>query len=133
MCIKFFVDENLGLNLVLGLRILGYLNIEHVTENFPAGTDDVTWLKYVGENGYVLITRDRKIRHNPKERTALLEHGIVTFFLGGKSPSTQEIVKQLINAWDSMEALAKRQQKTGVAGAFMIRPGGGKITSFPLP
>ncbi len=132
MCIKFFVDAGLGSNLVRGLRDLGYTNIEHVHDTFQEGVLDEVWLEYVGKNKLVLITKDKKIRKNPKEKLALLKYGIVAFYLGGDKMGTREISKQLINAWDKMEACAKRQQKKGVAGAFIIRPRGGKIEEIPL-
>ena len=132
MDVKFFVDENLGLKLVTGLRDLGYTNIEHVEETFNKGTEDEIWLRYVGENGYILITKDKKIRKNPKEKQALLQYKIVAFYLGGSEMGIKEISKQMINSWQKMEALAIRQKKKGVAGAFIVRPHGGKIDEIPL-
>ena len=132
MGIRFFVDANIGRNLVIGLQNLGYQNIEHIHENFKEGEIDEVWLEYVGKNKLVLITKDKMIRKNPKEKAALLKYGIVAFYLGGDKAGIKEISRQLINAWDKMEAAAKRQQKKGVAGAFLIRPGGGKIVEIPL-
>ncbi len=132
MPIRFFVDENIGPDFVKGLRLLGYDNIEHISEKFPAGTLDEVWLRYVGEMGYVLITKDKKIRKNPKEKAALVKYRIVAFFLGGNEVGSRQMVKQIINAWDKMEACAEVQQKKGVAGAFRIPRGGGKIEDIPL-
>ncbi len=132
MCVKFFVDENLSPKLVTGLRVLGFTNIEHTLDTFKPGEIDEVWLEYVGKNRLVLITKDKKIRKNPKEKQALLRYGIVAFYLGGDNLGTRAISKQLINAWEKMEDCAKRQQKKGVAGAFIIRPGGGKIEEIPL-
>jgi hypothetical protein len=132
MGVKFFVDANFGHNLVTGLRDLGHANIEYIYENFKEGVIDEVWLKYVGENGYAVITKDKMIRKNPKEKALLLKYKIVAFYLGGDKLGIKEIGKQLINAWDKMEACAERQQKKGVAGAFIIRPGGGKIEEISL-
>ena len=132
MGIEFFVDAGLGLNLVTGLRDLGYPNIEHIYEKFPVGVLDEVWLEYVGKNKLVVITRDKMIRKNPKEKAALRKYGIVAFYLGGDNLSIKEMGKQLINAWDKMEACAERQYKKGVAGAFIIRPRGNKIEVIPL-
>jgi hypothetical protein len=132
MELKFFVDAGLGINLVTGLRSLGYINIEHIHEVFPVGTPDEEWLEYVGKNRLVVITKDKMIRKNPREKAALLRHGIVAFYLGGDKLSIKETGKQLINAWDLMEAAAARQLKSGAAGAFIIRPRGNKIETIPL-
>jgi hypothetical protein len=132
MGIKFFVDANLGYSLVEGLRTLGYTNIEHIHETFEEGVKDEVWLKYVGENGYAVITRDKMIRKNPKEKALLIEYHIVAFYLGGSQYGIKETSKQLIDAWDLIEANAKRQQKNGIAGAFIIRLGGRKIEEINL-
>jgi hypothetical protein len=132
MGVEFFVDAGLGLRLVEGLRSLGYENIQHIQEKFPVGTLDEEWLEYVGKNKLVIITKDKMIRKNPKEKAALLKYGIVAFYLGGDKLSIREMASQLINAWDKMEACAIKQQKKGVAGAFVIRPRGGKIEEIPL-
>jgi predicted nuclease of predicted toxin-antitoxin system len=127
MGIKFFVDNNLGLNLVTGLRDLGYTNIEHLQERFKEDTIDEMWLKYVGENGLILITKDKKIRKNPKEKHALIRYKIIAYYLGGSRVGIRETSKQIINAWQKMELTAKKAKKRGTAAAFIVRLGGGKI------
>jgi rRNA-processing protein FCF1 len=83
MDVKFFVDANFGRNLVTGLRDLGYTNIEYIYETFDEGVIDEVWLEYVGKKGYAVITKDKMIRKNPKEKAALLKYHIVAFYLGG--------------------------------------------------
>lgn len=131
MGIRFFIDENLGHDLAKGLCLLGY-NVEHLLDNFPEGTRDVDWLGYVGENKLALITKDKGIRRKPNEKALLLKYKVVAFYLGGSEQSGQDIVKQLVNAWDKMEAEAKKQFKKNTAGAFIVRPGGGRIDCIPL-
>ena len=132
MAITFFVDENLGINLVHGLRSLGHTNIEHIHETFEPGVIDEEWLKYVGENRFAIITKDRNIRKNPREKALLKKYNVIAFYLGGNQKGITEIGKQLMNIWDKMEQCAKRQQKKGIAGAFRITPAGGKIEVIPL-
>lgn len=132
MGIKFFIDENYGRDLADGLRLLGY-NVEHIFENFDEGVKDTVWLPYVGENKLALITKDKGIRRKPNEKALLHKYKVVAFYLGGSKQSGQNIVKQLINAWDKMEAKAKVQLKKGMAGAFRVPPRGtGKIVEIPL-
>ena len=132
MCIKFFVDENLGKPLVDGLRSFGHANIEHCLDTFNKGTPDEEWLDYIGRNGFVLITRDRRIRKNYLEKRALQEYGIVAFFLGGVKQSTKQIGLQIQNAWNKMENIARKQKKLGIAGAFNVSASGNTINQIPL-
>lgn len=131
MGLKFIFDEGLGHRLAKGLRLTGK-NVEHVLDNFPRGTPDVEWLNYVGENKLILVTKDKAIRRKPNEKALLLEYNIVAFYLGGSEKSGHDILKQLVNAWDKMEAQAKQQLKKKIAGAFIVRPKGGKIERIPL-
>ena len=57
---------------------------------------------------------------------------MVAFYLGGSEKSGHDILKQLVNAWKKMEFEAKKQLKKGIAGAFIVRPQGGKIERIPL-
>ena len=131
MDVRFFIDENLGHDLAKGLSLLGY-NVEHLLDSFLPGTKDVDWLEYVGKNNLALITKDKGIRRKPNEKALLRKYKVVAFYLGGSERSGQDIVKQLVNAWGKMEAEAKRQFKKNAAGAFIVRPRGGKIESIPL-
>lgn len=131
MDVRFFFDEGLGHNLTKGLSHLGK-NVEHVLDKFPPGTKDVEWLSYVGDNGLVLVTKDKGIKRKPNEKAMLHKYKIVAFYLGGSEKSGHDIVKQLINAWENMEEKARKQLKTGTAGAFLIHPKGGKIDSIQL-
>ncbi|MDK1029358.1 MAG: DUF5615 family PIN-like protein [Anaerolineae bacterium] len=131
MGIRFFFDEGLGPNLAKGLNLIGK-NVEHVLESYPAGTKDVDWLSYVGENKLVLITKDKGIRKKPNEKSMLVKYKIVAFYLGGSEKSGHDILKQLVNAWENMEQKAQKQLKTGRAGAFIVRPNGRRIEPIPL-
>ncbi len=133
MCIKFFIDNNFGIDLVRGLRDLGFLNVEHVTEHFKEDEIDEVWLKYVGENKLALITKDRCIRKNLKEKEALIKYKVVAFYLQGDQMGKQAISLQLVNSWYKMEEKAKVQLKKGAACAFSVRRGGGgNLEVIPL-
>jgi len=131
MGLKFFFDECLGQNLSDGLLHFGK-NVEHLLDRFPAGTKDVEWLPYVGENKLILVTKDKEIKRKPNEKALLLQYKIVAFYLGGSEKSGHDILKQLANAWEKMEAKAKQQLKTKRAGAFLVNPRGSKIDPIPL-
>ncbi|MCJ7646177.1 DUF5615 family PIN-like protein [bacterium] len=131
MGVKFFFDEGLGQNLAKGLHLAGK-NVEHVLDRFPDGTKDVEWLSYVGENGLILVTKDKGIKRKPNEKALLLKYRIVAFYLGGSEKSGHDILKQLVNAWENMEVKAEKQLKTRRAGAFLVNPHGSKIGPIPL-
>ena len=51
-------------------------------------TQDKDWLRVAGDNEWVVIKRDKRIRTRPAEREALIEAGLRTFCMtgGGTTP-----------------------------------------------
>lgn len=131
MDVKFIFDEGIGKNFVKGLGLIGK-DVEHVLDTFDRGTKDEIWLKYAGENRLAVILKDKGVRRKPNEKALLLKYGIVAFYLGGSERSGHDMFLQLAKAWNKMEQTANKHLKTGVARAFIIRPGGGKIVDIPL-
>lgn len=69
----FFVDESLdSLTVVEALRAAGAI-VERLTDRFSKGTADETWLAHAGSQGWVVLTRDKRIRYRQLERLALKE------------------------------------------------------------
>ncbi len=125
---KCFFDENLGIQLVRGLREFGE-DVVHLTEIFDPGTPDVKWLPYVAEKGYVLFTIDKRIRSRPLELALIREHKIGAFFLMGKTMDRWNYIRQIIRAWHKIEATVKKETPPF---AYQIRAQGTKVTKIPL-
>jgi PIN like domain len=70
----FFTDEDLGRQVVpQALRNAGEQVIAF-RERFAGGTKDPVWLPEVGRNGWVLLTKDSRIRYRRNELQALLSN-----------------------------------------------------------
>src|SRR5262249_54932445 len=80
----FFIDRSLGRKKVPeALRAAG-LEVRVHDELFPQGTQDVVWLSEAGANGWVVVTRDDRIRYNqlekqarPRRQAPFLQHHIL--------------------------------------------------------
>ena len=125
---KFFFDHNLSHRLPNGLREFGEDAI-HLTEKFPSDTADEEWLRYVGENGLFLITRDDRIRWRPNELAAFKRYNVGAFFLGGKNRNAWDLIQQVVRNWLRIKELAA---KTHRPFAFLVRPSGAKIEPIRL-
>lgn len=55
--------------------------MELLHEHFPLSTDDREWLHEVGRRGWVVLTKDQRIRYRKGELQALLEAGVAAFVL----------------------------------------------------
>ena len=125
---KFFIDINLSQQLAIGMKGFGE-HVIHLQEKFPPDTDDQIWLKYIGEKGLILVTRDERIRWRPAELRALKDHKVGAFFLGGKNRTRCQLIQQLVRNWPHMKELA---DKTKHPFVFRIPPQGAKVTKMPL-
>src|SRR4051794_22134213 len=77
----FFVDRSLGrVTVPNALRKVG-LKVEVHADHFDHDAPDTEWLRRCGEEGWVVLAKDRAIKKNPLERQALISHGLAAFFL----------------------------------------------------
>ena len=59
---------------------------------------DTEWLRDAGTNGWLVISRDKKIRTRPGERQAIQQHGVGCFILSQRQP---------LNRWGYLKLLAR--------------------------
>jgi hypothetical protein len=84
----FFLDENLGNRIVaLALQGAGAL-VETHTAHFRPGTRDAQWLLEVGRRGWVVLTKDLRIRNRGIEIDAIIQGGVRAFVLTAKLSPT---------------------------------------------
>jgi predicted nuclease of predicted toxin-antitoxin system len=125
---KFFFDNNLSEKLTKGMKAFGE-DVVHLKEIFPEDAADTDLLKYIGENGLVLITRDERVRYNPGEKTALIKHKVGAFFLGGKNLDRCKLIEQVVRNWLRIKEYARKGQPPY---AFRVPPRGKKFTTINL-
>jgi predicted nuclease of predicted toxin-antitoxin system len=120
---KFFFDENLPLWIASGMREFRQ-DAVHLLEEFSTGTPDEDWLSSVGERGWTIISKDRRIRYRPAELRAYQTSEVGVFVLMGKNVKGWEIVEQLVRNWRRIKELA---EKTNRPFIFKVPPRGQKI------
>ena len=93
-----FVDESLdSLTVVDVLRATG-ANVERLTDHFPKGTPDETWLAYAGGRDWVVLTRDKRMRYRQLERLALTEAKVRAFVFTGGNVTGKDTAAILVHA-----------------------------------
>jgi predicted nuclease of predicted toxin-antitoxin system len=124
----FFFDNNVSKKIVEGLKAFGE-EVVHLQDKFPEDSADIEWLQYVGEKGFVLITRDERVRRNPAEMAAIRKFKVATFFLGGSHLDRCKLIQQVVRNWPRIKELSGRTQPPF---AYRIPPTGTKFTQIPL-
>lgn len=73
--IVFFTDRNLGKRFPEILAAAG-LEVRRHADHFAHDAPDEDWLQAVGQNGWVAITHDGRIRYKPNELATVKECGV---------------------------------------------------------
>jgi PIN like domain len=101
----FFTDANLGRRVVPdALRAAGE-EVKVHDDCFAAGTQDHVWLRAVGEKGWVVLTKDSRIRYRRNEMEALLSSGARSFVLVSSNLPGAEMAKIFVKALPGMKKL----------------------------
>jgi hypothetical protein len=70
--------------------------------------DDVEWLSIAGEQGWVVIMKDDRIRYRRWERQALMKAGVRAFCMTtAGNYSRWQTLQLLAQRWDAIEEAAK--------------------------
>jgi hypothetical protein len=90
--VRYFTDENaMGLAKIL-LRDHARDDLVHpghaLVPEVPRGTVDLDWMPFVGRMGWIVLTRDRRIRTRPAELQAYHEHRLCSVWIGGRQDHT---------------------------------------------
>lgn len=80
-------------------------------ELFPQGTEDVVWLREAGFHGWVVITRDDRIRYNQLEKQAVIAARLRFFSITASSLTGEEAAALILSALDKMSRLCRQHSK----------------------
>ena len=105
-------DANLPPGLAEALRVLGE-PAEHVSDIFAPATPDETWIRYAGERGWCIVSRDVNITRRPYELKALRESEVGAFFLlpGKRSPRLCQTIQTVIRHWPELKRIAATERR----------------------
>lgn len=110
-----FVDECLGsTDVPRALKAAG-IPFELLHTHFAAGTTDETWLLDVGNRGWVVLTKDRRIRHRRAEFQALLAANVAAFVLTSGNMTGAAMGKAFVLAYPRIQKMLRDYERPFVA------------------
>lgn len=106
-----FIDRSVPKSVVAALQQVRN-DVEWLEPRFPHNIKDTEWLPIAGQNGWLVILRDKKVRTRPGERAAIRDNGVGCFIITVKRNINKwEYLKLLVAHMDDMEALFARTQR----------------------
>jgi len=83
--------------------------------HFAPGTEDTVWLPFVGEKGWLLVTKDKRIRFNELEKAAVLRNHVREFYFSSGNYSGAEMAVMLVQALPGMAKLCRKHDPPFIA------------------
>ena len=84
-------------------------------EHFPPGTEDSDWLPFVGKQGWIVLTKDKRIRFNQLEKTAVRRYRVRQFYFSSGNYSGAEMAEILIAAMPEMIRTVRKHEPPFIA------------------
>ena len=110
-----FLDRSLGKHIVAeALRQAGAA-VEVHDDHFLQDARDEEWLREVGQRGWIVLTRDDRIRYRLHERTALLQAGVRAFVLVRRSLAGPTMAATFVQALPAIRRFVTRYQPPFIA------------------
>lgn len=92
----FFLDRNLGkYTIAEALRGAG-ARVEVHEDHFPRNAQDEEWLREVARRGWIILTKDKRIRYRSNERTALMQANGRAFVIVARGDILAPIVADIL-------------------------------------
>ena len=111
-----FLDRSLGKQVVAeALRKAGY-QVEIHDDHFATDAKDEEWLTKVGESGWIILTKDRRIKHRSFELAAIRVAKARVFTLTSGSLQGQEMAAIFVAAMPKIMEYAHSSRPPYIVG-----------------
>jgi len=129
----YYLDASLPPDVLKGLGLIRHDVLYPGAPGCPiAGpwVPDGEWLPIAGRNGWIVLMRDKRIRHRPGERQRLLENNVRAFCLtGAGNYSKWQILELLVRRWSDIQTAAEFQEPPYIysvtqGGLTLLEPAG---------
>lgn len=126
-------DENIPQRIVVALRALNR-EVAHVYEHGLRAAPDPEVFAFCSARGWVLLTRDKKIRRKPHERAAYLATGIGVFIYSGTAERTlDDQIMHILKTLPEIEKLAARTHPPYLFGTGRAWPARALVAGILRP
>ena len=112
----FFVDRQLGRYKFAGILRAAGLDVVIHDDHFAPDTIDTEWLAVAGERGWIVITRDERIRYRTAEREAVRRAKVRAFVLVAHGDLSAEALAEIfLKALTKVQTILTRKKPPFIA------------------
>jgi PIN like domain len=114
----FFIDRSLGKNAVASrLRAVG-VSVQIHDDHFPPDAQDSTWLTSVGQRGWLVLTKHKRIQHRVIEQAAVAAASVRLFALSGGNLTGDEMGAVFARAHRRIISIAQANRPPFIARVY---------------
>ncbi|HWQ69948.1 MAG TPA: hypothetical protein VN494_08345 [Patescibacteria group bacterium] len=124
-----FLDRSLGKNRIASALRQAGVEVHVHDDDFSPDARDEEWLQEVGQRGWVVFTKDRKIRYRSPELAAIIRANVRTFVLTGGNLQGEEMGRTFVKALPAIRRFVSRNPPPFVA--TVTRSGSVSIVFVP--
>ncbi len=84
-------------------------------DHFPPNAKDEDWLAEAGQRGWIVLTKDHRIRYRHVERLALMKAGVAAFILTSGDLHGEEMAQIFVKALPRIERFLRKHAKPFIA------------------
>jgi hypothetical protein len=111
-----YLDENLhNCKPILDVLVQHGVKHERHGQHFAAGTEDFVWLPFVGQHGWIVLTKDKRIRFNQLEKTAVRRYQVREFYFSSGNFTGLQMAEILTTALPEMAKTVKKHEPPFIA------------------
>jgi len=103
------------------------VRFEKHSDYFAEGTDDLVWLTKAGEQGWIVLSHNKKIRRNSAQVERLMQHSLRAFMLigdtrpnppGQRSVFTMELARNFVRTLPAVLRFLRRHEGPWIAKLY---------------
>ena len=98
-------DEDCGTGIPTALGLVGYATHSFFELGW-SGEKDTEWLPWVGQNGWLLFSYNKKQLKVPTEWNAMIENKVGAVYLTSGEEFAPKVLLLLLKKWETLEALS---------------------------
>lgn len=111
----FFLDRSLGRHVVADALTAAGAVVKVHADFFQEDAPDDDWLHWVGERGWLVLTKDKRIRYRKVEFAAVEQARVRLFVLTAGQITASEMGRIFVKALKKMERLATKHDEPFIA------------------
>jgi len=101
-----FLDRSIPKSVAEALKLVRNGDIAWLEDYYAHDTGDEVWIPHAGEQDWLVVSRDKKIRTRSWQRDLIKRHFVGCFIINQKqNPTRWEYLKLLAKSLDEMERI----------------------------